>query len=140
MRNDCFQFKYYEKDEDISENKLDGSIMFSILLQLTPIIFIEACLYVGTGGLRAPCVAWPLLLPSFSLSFFLSFSPLRLLLLTHFGESPVCENLLPPIFWPNKKEYLKKEKIQVIFIFLRKKTDYLAIFLLFTASVFLSLF
>ena len=48
--------------------------------------------------LRAPCVAWPLLLPSFSLSFFFSFS-LCLLLLTHFGESPVCENLFPPIFW-----------------------------------------
>ena len=27
-----------------------------------------------------------------------SFS-LRLLLLTHFGESPVCENLFSPIFW-----------------------------------------
>ena len=24
-----------------------------------------------------------------------------LLLLTHFGESPVCENLVPPIFWHN---------------------------------------
>ena len=24
---------------------------------------------IGPGGLRAPCVAWPLLLPSFSLSF-----------------------------------------------------------------------
>ena len=35
----------------------------------------------GPGGLRAPCVAWPLLLPSF---VFFSFS-LRLLLLTHFG-------------------------------------------------------
>ena len=51
----------------------------------------------GPGGLRAPCVAWPLLLPSFSLSL----SLLRLLLLTHFGESPVCENLFPPIFWHN---------------------------------------
>ena len=33
-----------------------------------------------------------------SLSFFFS---LRLLILTHFGESPMCENLFPPIFWHN---------------------------------------
>ena len=45
-------------------------------------------------------------------SFFLSLFSLRLLLLTHFGESPVCENLFP----------------QVIFIFLRKKEDFLAFF------------
>ena len=32
-------------------------------------------------------------------SFF--FFSLRLLLVTHFGESPVCENLFPPIFWHN---------------------------------------
>ena len=53
--------------------------------------------------LRAPCVAWPLLLPSFSL-FFL-FSLLRLLLFTHFRESPLCKNLFSPIFWdiPKKK-------------------------------------
>ena len=48
--------------------------------------------------LRAPCVAWPLLLPSFRLFFSLS---LRLLLLTHFGESPMCENMFPPIFLHN---------------------------------------
>ena len=30
--------------------------------------------------------------------FFLFFC---LLLLTHFGESPVCENLFPPTFWHN---------------------------------------
>ena len=57
---------------------------------------------VGPGGLRVPCVAWPLLSPLFgplfSLSFFFS---LRLLLFTHFGESPVCENLFPQIFWHN---------------------------------------
>ena len=54
-------------------------------------------------AMRAPCIAWPLLSPSFSLSSFLflsSFS-LRLLLLTHFGESPVRENLFSPIFWYN---------------------------------------
>ena len=60
-------------------------------------------LLIGPGGLRkpcvrhaclrAPCVAWPLLLPSFSLSsFFLFF--LRILLLTHFGESPTMVNLI----------------------------------------------
>ena len=36
---------------------------------------------------------------SFSFFFFLLF--LRLLLFTHFGESPVRENLFPPIFWHN---------------------------------------
>ena len=46
---------------------------------------------VCNACLRAPCSAWPLLLPSFSLCF--SFS-LRLLL-------SVCENLFPPIFWHN---------------------------------------
>ena len=67
--------------------------------------FVKAL--IGPGGLRAPCmrhacamhapcVAWPLLLPTFALSFFLC---LCLLLLTHFGESPVCENLFLPIFW-----------------------------------------
>ena len=40
--------------------------------------------------------SWPFLLPSFSLSLFL-----RLLLLTNFRESPVCEDLFPPIFWHN---------------------------------------
>ena len=39
--------------------------------------------------------SWPLFLPSFSLSLF----SLRLLLLTHFGDTPVCENLFPPIFF-----------------------------------------
>ena len=56
---------------------------------------------IGPGGLRAPCIAWPLLLPSFSLFFSFFFLSLLLLLLTHFGESPVCENLFPPIFWHN---------------------------------------
>ena len=40
------------------------------------------------------------LLFSFFLSFFFFFL-LRLLLFTHFGESPVRENLFPPIFWHN---------------------------------------
>ena len=44
--------------------------------------------------LRAPCVAWPLLTPTFALFLFLC-----LLLLTHIGESPVYENLFPLIFW-----------------------------------------
>ena len=38
-------------------------------------------------------------LPTFALSSFFLF--LRLLLLTHFQESPVRENLFPPIFWHN---------------------------------------
>ena len=39
--------------------------------------------------------SWPLVSSTFF--FFL----LCLLLLTHFGESPVRENLFPPIFWHN---------------------------------------
>ena len=54
--------------------------------------------FFGPGGF--PCVTrggvamhtWPLLLPTLvSLSF-----SLRLLLLIHFGGTPVCENLFPP--------------------------------------------
>ena len=61
--------------------------------------------WVGPSGLRAPCVLACAMrnlaivitiVQSFSLFLFL-----RLLLLTHFGESPVCENLFPPIFWHN---------------------------------------
>ena len=61
----------------------------------------------GPGGLRAPCIAWPLLFPSFSLSFFPLF--LLLLLLTHSGETPEAEHLFPPIFWHNWKIYAKKK-------------------------------
>ena len=64
--------------------------LFSILAQ-------AAC--VRHACLRAPCVAWPLLSPLFSLSFFLSLFLLRFLLLTHFGESPMCEIIFHPIFW-----------------------------------------
>ena len=49
--------------------------------------------------LRAPCVAWPLLPPTFGLSSFILF--LRFLLLTHFGETPVCEIIFALIFWHN---------------------------------------
>ena len=61
-------------------------------------------LLLAQVALRAPpevafaMRCWPLLLPSFSLSLSLSFFFLRLLLLTHFGETPECENLFPPIF------------------------------------------
>ena len=37
----------------------------------------------------------------FHLLFFLFFFLLHLLLFTHFGESPVTENLFPLIFWHN---------------------------------------
>ena len=51
---------------------------------------------IGPDGLRAPCVAWPLLLPSFSLSSFFLF--LRLLLLTLFrGISRVRKFVSPNI-------------------------------------------
>ena len=46
--------------------------------------------------------SWPLFSPTFFFFFFLSFFfLLRLLLFTHFGETPVRENLFPPIFWHN---------------------------------------
>ena len=60
----------------------------------------------GPGGLRAAPVVvdenglghcFHLLFFFFFLFLFL----LRLLLFTHLGESPVRENLFPPIFWHN---------------------------------------
>ena len=51
----------------------------------------------------------PLVQASWVLEYFFLFSfSLRLLLLTHFGESPVCENVFPPIFWHNQRIYPKK--------------------------------
>ena len=62
-------------------------------------------------------------------SLFLSLSLLRLLLLTHFGESPMCEIIFHPIFWHNWKIYAKKKYfIWVNFIFLRKKCDFSDVF------------
>ena len=43
----------------------------------------------------------------FLFSFFFFLFLLRLLLFTHFGESPVRENLFPPVFWHNTKIYAK---------------------------------
>ena len=44
--------------------------------------------------------SWPFISPTlFFLSFFFFF--LRVLLFTHFGKTPVTENLFPPIFWNN---------------------------------------
>ena len=86
---------------------------------------------IGPGSLRAPCMLacamhnWPLLLPSFSLSFFLSFSLLRLLLFTYFEETPVCEITFAPIFWHKIEDKCKKKYFWgVNFIFLRKKADF----------------
>ena len=63
-------------------------------------------------AMRAQCVAWPLLLPSFSLSSSFSqsfaFDPLR-------GNSYVWK-FFPPIFWPKKIGN---------FYFFTKKTDFL---------------
>ena len=62
----------------------------------------------GPGGLRAPCVL-ACAMRSLAIvitivqSFFLSLSPLflRFLLLTQFGESPMCEITSPKSFWHN---------------------------------------
>ena len=43
--------------------------------------------------------SWPLFSPTFFFFSFFSFFFLRLLLLTHLGETPLSENLFPPIFW-----------------------------------------
>ena len=61
---------------------------------------------LAQAALRAPpevalqCVAGQSFLSLFSLSsFFLFF--LRFLLLTHFGETPMCEIIFHPLFWHN---------------------------------------
>ena len=54
----------------------------------------------GPGGLRAPCVlACAMRSLAIVITIVQSFSILflRLLPLTHFGESPVCENLFSPL-------------------------------------------
>ena len=61
-------------------------------------LLVQACL-------RAPLVVadeakLAIVFTYFFLLLF-SFFFLRLLLFTHFGESPVRENLFPPIFWHN---------------------------------------
>ena len=60
--------------------------------------------------------------------FFFFFFPLRLLLFTHFGASPVTENLFPPILWHNQKEY-KKYNCLVNSFFFTKKNNFQAFFL-----------
>ena len=71
----------------------------------------------GPGGLRAPCVlactmrSLAIVIPNFrSHCFFL----LRFLLLTHFGESPVCEIILPQYFGITRR-------YKVNFIFFKEK-------------------
>ena len=82
---------------------------------------VQACLraphVVADEAKLAIVFTYFFLLLSFSFFFFLLF--LRLLLFTHFKETPMTENLFPPIFWHNQKEYLKKKL--VIFIFYEKK-------------------
>ena len=71
--------------------------------------------------------SWPLLLPSFSLSLlFLSYIFLRLLLLTHFGETPRVWKFVPQYFGITRR-YIQKKNL---FEFCYKKNDFL-----FTASV-----
>ena len=83
---------------------------------------------IGPGGLRAGCMlAWAMRSLAIVITIVQSFcSPLffRLLLLTHFGESPVREHLFPQYFGITRR-YMQKK---VIFIFLRKKADFRARF------------
>ena len=77
----------------------------------------------GPGGLRAPPVVadrseaghcFHLLF-----FFFFFFLFLRILLFTHFGETPVAEILFPPIFWHNKKEYINS--LECLFDLVKEK-------------------
>ena len=65
---------------------------------------VQACLRAPYGVADEAKLA--IVFTYFLFSFF--FLLLRLLLFTHFGESPVRENLFPPIFWHNSKIYAKK--------------------------------
>ena len=80
---------------------------------LNMIIYILSS--IGPGGLPAPGV---LACAMRSLAIvFTNFRSLflRLLLLTHFGESPMCEIIFHPIFWHNEKIYAKKNYVILIF-------------------------
>ena len=87
---------------------------------------------IGPGGLRAPCVlacamrSLAIVITIVSL-FFLFFFLLRLLLLTHFKETPMCENLCPPIFWYRRYMQQKNFKKSNCYFF-TKKTDFRAFF------------
>ena len=79
---------------------------------------------IGPGGLRAPCVLARAMrrlaiVITIVQSFFLSllFFSLRLLLLTHFGETPVCEIIFAPIFWHNQKNMQKNNIFSGEYIF-----------------------
>ena len=62
---------------------------------------VLACATRG-GGRSEAGHCFHLLFSSSSFFLFLFLFLLRLLLFTHFGESPVCEYLFPPIFWQKK--------------------------------------
>ena len=68
---------------------------------------VPGVLYFGPGGLRAPCVlACAMHSLAIVFTYFRSFFFfLRRLLLTHFGESPMCEIIFHPIFWHNYLYY-----------------------------------
>ena len=75
-----------------------GTTFYNVMLYSTAQHIITLMYSIGPGGFACATRggvamrSWPLLLPTFSLSLFF----LRLLLLTHFGKTPVCENLFPP--------------------------------------------
>ena len=77
-----------------------------LVIQMITLINILHKDIIGPGGLRPPCVlACPMrslaiVFTNFRFFFFFFFS-LRLLLLTHFEETPMCEIICHPIFWHN---------------------------------------
>ena len=90
--------------------------------------------FFGPGGLPAPCV---LVCAMHSLAIVITFVrslffSLRLLLLTHFEETPMCEIIFHPIFWHNKMICAKKNYF--LFIYLLRKLIF-GCFSAFSASV-----
>ena len=89
-------FNFRELDTTLNASVNSSAYRIQILAQAA--CMRHACLRAPCD----PCVAWPLLLPSFSISFFLSFS-LRHLLLTHFRNFPCVKICFPKYFGITRK-------------------------------------
>ena len=89
-----------------------------ISLSVPEVLAQAAC--VRHACLRAPCIAWPLLSPTFALSLFLSpsfaFDPLR-------GISHERNNFSPNIL-AKLEDICRKKKKMGKFYFFTKKTDF----------------
>ena len=97
------------------------SLFLSISIPLSLFFYLSLFLYLSLSLYLSFSLSLFFSLFLF-LSFFLSFFFLRLLLLTHFGESPMCEIIFHPIFWHNQKIYAKKNIFLGNFYFFTKKS------------------